>query len=321
MDAAKYNIIPIYISPKGRWLLYDGGLDNIKNIDWERFGTETIISPDKTHKGLLRLTEGKYKTIPIDVVFPVLHGKNGEDGTVQGLLELAGLPCVGCSVSSSAVSMDKALTKIMVKHLGINQAKYLVFNENEMDINSLCKDVRYKIGYPCFIKPANAGSSVGISKASNKRELVSAILCAFEFDSKIIVEKAIVGREIECAILGDGYEDTIITLPGEIIPGDEFYDFDAKYNNEDSKVIIPADIDGCAEKEIMEKALVIFKALGCSGLSRVDFFLEEKTNKVIFNEINTIPGFTDISMYSMLLNNMGVKTSKLIDKLIEIALK
>ena len=321
INKEKYNVIPIYVTPKGKWLLYDGNLDNVKNIEWEKFGTQAVISPDTSHNGILRLTQGKFKSIPIDVAFPVLHGKNGEDGTIQGLLDLAKIPYVGCNVYSSAISMDKALTKIMINYLGIEQAKYLTFTEHELNIETMCKEIRYKIGYPCFVKPSRAGSSIGINKVHNKRELMSAILEAFEFDNKIVVEKAVNGREIECAVLGRGYEDTIASTPGEILTGAEFYDFDAKYNNKDSKIIIPALIKTEKEKEVKEKSLKIFKALGCSGLSRVDFFLEDKTDKIIFNEINTMPGFTDISMYSMLINNMGITTEKLIDKLIDIALQ
>ena len=323
MSTEKYNVIPIYISAQGKWMLYDGKIGDIRNIDIEKFGTPTILSPDSTHKGLLRLMNNKFKIIPIDVVFPSLHGRNGEDGTIQGLCELCGIPYVGSKVFASAICMDKFYTKLIVDTAGIRQAEYIAFTKREfIDKGSeILKKVRSRIEYPCFVKPSNSGSSIGISKVKNKKELSKAIESAFEYDNKVIIEKAVTGRELEVAILGSGGNDTEASIVGEVKPAAEFYDFDAKYNNSDSKTIVPADIPDEVSDEIRILAVKLFKALGCSGMSRVDFFIEDGTNNIIFNEMNTIPGFTAISMYSMLWEHMGVPISEQIDRLIEIAIE
>ncbi len=306
----KYNIIPLYITKDGRWLLYDGAIDNLKNIQWEKYGTLAVLSPDRKNGGLLRIVGDKVKTIPLDVIFPVLHGRNGEDGSIQGLFEITGIPYVGASVLASALCMDKSYTKIIAESQGISQAKYQVFKAGET--------VKSKLGYPCFVKPANAGSSVGISKVNNKKELDKAVQNAFQYDTKIIIEKAIVGRELECSVLGTGGEDTKASCVGEIIPDAEFYDYDAKYNNANSKTIIPTDLSEETVEEIRQKSIAIFKAMGCFGLSRVDFFLEED-GKVVFNEINTMPGFTAISMYPILWQQSGINLPALIENLIEMS--
>ena len=301
----KYSVIPIYISKDGQWKIYDGPIENICNTEWEAYSTNAIISPDVSHKGIIRIVGDKIKIMPIDVVIPVLHGKWGEDGTIQGLLELAKIPYVGCGVLSSAVCMDKLYTKIIANSIGIEQANYKVVYKYEIEnINSIYKDIEKEIGYPCFIKPANAGSSKGISKANNKQELLDAINNALLYDIKVIIEQNINGREVECAVLGN--YDVKATNVGEVLSALEFYDYDAKYNNPESKTVIPANIEESISKEIQEKAIKIFKALDGRGLSRVDFFIENDTNKVIFNEINTFPGFTSISMYHMLWKNKGI---------------
>ncbi len=314
MSEEKYNIIPVYITKDGRWLLYDGGMDNLKNIQWEKYGTMAVLSTDRSAKGLLRIVGEKVKTIPIDVVFPVLHGKYGEDGCIQGLFELAGLPYVGCGVFASAVAMDKSCAKIIASSIGLNQADYLAFRSDELNDEAF-KKIRYKIGYPCFVKPANTGSSVGISKVSGKKELDAAIQLALQYDNKIIVEKAIVGREFECAVL-NGTASGV----GEIISAGEFYDYDSKYNDKGSQTIVPADIPEEISEAIRQQSEKIFRAMSCNGLARVDFFVEEETNKVIFNEINTIPGFTSISMFSKLWEERGLSISQHIDALIDDAL-
>lgn len=313
----KYNIIPVYITKEGRWLLYDGSIDNIKNIRWDKLGTQALLSADRINGGLLRIVGEKVKTIPVDVVFPVLHGKNGEDGTIQGLLELSGIPYVGCGVLASALSMDKSCTKIIVKQVGINQAAHLTFTEDE-PLEKILKDVRYKIGYPCFVKPSSSGSSVGISRAENKNDLKEAIEKAFEFDGKIIVEKEVIGRELECAVLGTSFEARASQV-GEILAGSTFYDYEAKYVNTQSKTVIPAEIPEEVSEKIKKYALKIFKAVNGFGLARVDFFWDEENNSVIFNEINTMPGFTSISMYPKLWEHEGFTLSELLDSLIEMA--
>ena len=321
IPTSKYNVIPIYITKEGKWLLYDGEVTNIKNIDFEKFGTPTTISTDRDRKGVMRMVGEKFKNVKIDVFFPVLHGRNGEDGTIQGIFEIADVPYVGCGVLSSAVSMDKVFTKLIVNNTKIKQASFLSFKKEDLeDMNAVVKRIRSKLGYPCFVKPAISGSSIGISKANDKKELVEAINIAIKHDSKILVEKFIKGRELECAVLGSGGKDTLVSTVGEVDAADEFYDFESKYNNPESKTIIPAEIPEEYIKEIQNSALEIFKLLNCSGLSRVDFFLEEGTNKIFFNEINTLPGFTNISMYPMLCDTMGFSISDLLDKLIQLAL-
>jgi D-alanine-D-alanine ligase len=316
----KYCVIPVYITKEGHWVLYDGTIDNICSGNWEKYATPAILSPDTTHKGLLRIVGDKVKLIPVDVVLPVLHGANGEDGTVQGLLELAGLPYAGCGVLSSAVSMNKAYTKIIAEKAGIAQAKYTVIKKSELadNIDACITRVEDSCGYPCFVKPACAGSSVGITKAHNRNELVDGLWTAAKEDRTIVVEENITGLELECAILGNN--DVEASVVGQVVPAAEFYDYEAKYNNAESKTIVPAPIPEDKAQEIRESAVKIFKALDGMGLSRVDFFLEENTGRVVFNEINTLPGFTAISMYPMLFREAGLETDELVDRIIELAL-
>ena len=317
----KYNVLPVYITKEGKWLLYDGSIDNLRNVPWEKFGTAAVLSPDRVNRGLLRIVGDKVKYIPVDVLFPVLHGENGEDGTVQGLFELSGLPYVGSGVLSCAICMDKSFAKIIARDIGLKQAEYIVVRAwDQNNINAAVKRVQTKIKYPCFVKPANAGSSLGISKVSNKKDLLEAIELAVQIDSKVIIERAVIGRELECAVLG--FEDNVqASVIGEILPAAEFYDYEAKYNNSESKTIAPADIPEESAEEIRRQAIDIFKAVDGRGLARVDFFLENGTNRVVFNEINTMPGFTSISMYPILWQTSGLALPELIDRLIEIALQ
>lgn len=320
INTDKYTVIPIYITRDGHWLLYDGPVENILSGSWEKFATPAILSPDTTHKGILRIVGDKVKNIPVDVVIPVLHGANGEDGTIQGLLELARLPYAGCGVLSSAVSMNKAYTKLIVEKTGVAQAKYTVCYSQELEenIDECIARVEENCGYPCFVKPACAGSSVGITKAHNRNELVDGLWLAAGEDRTIVIEANITGLELECAVLGN--KEVKASVVGQVIPAAEFYDYDAKYNNAESKTIVPAPISEEKSEEIRKAAVKIFKALDGMGLSRVDFFLEEGTNKVIFNEINTLPGFTSISMYPMLFKAAGIETDELVEQIIELAL-
>jgi len=316
----RHNVVPVYITRGGKWLLYDGKLDNIQSIDWERFGTPAILSPDRTNKGVLRIVGDKVKVIPVDIVFPVLHGPDGEDGTVQGLCELAGLPYVGSGVLSSALAMDKAFAKLIAKSLKIPQGDYLVFKRYALsDIEPALKKVRYKLGYPCFVKPAVGGSSIGITKANNKQELKEAIALALKYDNKVIVEKAIKGRELEVGVLGQnaGAEASVV---GEIVPDGEFYDYDAKYVKPGSKTLVPAELPEQTIAEIQKHALELFRGIDGRGMARVDFFVDE-TGKVLLNEINTVPGYTNISMYSKLWEASGVPRTVLIERLLELALE
>ncbi len=313
----KYYVIPVGITKEGQWLIYNGPVENIKSGEWEKFGTPAVLSPDASHRGILKIVGNKVKTIPVDVVFPALHGLYGEDGTIQGLLELAKIPYVGCGVLASAVSMDKAFTKIIAKNAKIRQADYLLATKEEIKKKSVLSKIEKKIGYPCFVKPSNAGSSVGITKAHNYDELVKGLELAAENDRKIIIEKNITGREVECAVLG--WKKARASSVGEIFSAAEFYDYDAKYNNADSKTVIPADLDEETVKEIQKTAVKIFKAVDGKGLARVDFFVESGTGRVIFNELNTLPGFTSISMYPKLWEDAGMPVTLLIDELINTA--
>lgn len=321
LDPEKYYVIPIGITKDGKWMIYNGPVENIKNGEWEKFGTPAVLSPDASQKGLLKTVGGKVKLIPIDLAFPVLHGKYGEDGTIQGLFELAQIPYVGNGVLSSSISMDKAFTKIIAKNAKIPQAKYVeVHSEDLKRIKTTASKIEKKLGYPCFVKPANAGSSVGITKAHNKEELMEGLKVAAIHDSKIVVEEGIVGREIECAVLGNrGHVEA--SCVGEIFSAGEFYDYDAKYNNAESKTVVPAEISPEKQDEIRKMAVKVFNAVDGSGLARVDFFVENETENVIFNELNTLPGFTPISMYSMLWAACGKSTAELLDNLIELALE
>lgn len=320
MNTEKYYVLPIYITKDGRWLLYDGPAEKISSAGWEKFAVSCILSPDRSHAGLLRIVGDKVKNIPVDLVFPVLHGAYGEDGTIQGLLELAGLPYVGCGVLASAVGMNKAYTKIIADSIGIAQAKYTVIYRRELEEDAAaCVDrAEEKCSYPCFVKPACAGSSVGITKAHNRSELLDGLWLAAGEDSTVVVEENITGRELECGVLGNSDADASVV--GEILAAAEFYDYDAKYNNKESKTVVPADIPADKSEEIRTDAVKIFKALGGQGLSRVDFFLENETGRVVFNEINTLPGFTAISMYPMLFAEAGIGIEELVDKLIELGL-
>jgi len=317
----KHTVIPVYITRTGKWLMYDGKLDNFQNVNWEKFGTPAILSPDKVNGGLLRIVGEKVKAIPVDVVLPILHGPNGEDGTIQGLCELAGIPYVGCGVAASAVAMDKALTKIVARGLKIPQADFLAFGADEMKDNAktVMAKIGRKIGYPCFVKPSAGGSSIGITKVASRKELNGALQVAFELCDKIIVEKFIAGREIEVGVLGKGISAKV-SVAGEVVADGEFYDYDAKYTKPDSKTIVPADISEETQAKIQEYALQIFRTIGGSGLSRVDFFVTED-ERILFNEINTMPGFTSISMYAKMWDASGVPRGELLDILIEIALE
>lgn len=316
-----HTVIPVYITREGKWLMYDGKLDNIAGINWEKFGTPAILSPDRVNRGLLRIVSEKMKAVPVDVVFPVLHGQNGEDGTIQGLCDLAGIPYVGCNVAASAAAMDKAVMKLIAKGLKIPQADFLTFGTDEIkdNIKEVMKKIRYKIGYPCFVKPAVGGSSIGIFKVADKKELPAALNEALKYSSRVVIEKNVIGREIEVGVLGKGITAKA-SVAGEVLSAGEFYDFEAKYENPESKTVVPADLPEETLAQLQAYALEIFRAIGGSGMSRVDFFITEE-GKIIFNEINTVPGFTSVSMYADMWKASGVPWQKLIEQLIDIALE
>ncbi|MBQ7757972.1 D-alanine--D-alanine ligase family protein [Anaerotignum sp.] len=320
LNKEKYQVLPVGITKKGEWLVYNGPVEHVKTGEWEKYGTPVSLSPDATKKCFLKIVNGSVKEIPVDVVIPVLHGAWGEDGTIQGLLEMAQIPYVGCGVLASAVSMDKVFTKMIAKSARIPQAKYLWVHKYDLEKKreKIMDQVEKKLGYPCFVKPSNAGSSVGISKAKNREQLSAALDFAAGYDRKVIVEEAIVAREFECAVLGN--EEPIVSGVGEVLAAAEFYDYDAKYNNSDSRTVIPAEVEQEKVEEMRRIAKKIFRAVDGSGLARVDFFVDKKTGKVLFNELNTMPGFTPISMYPMLWKHAGMTETELMDRFIQLAL-
>lgn len=317
-DKDKYEVILIGITKEGKWLLTDS-LSRIQDGSW-REGTQTaVISPDRSRPGIYVLKKDVYEYKKIDVIFPVLHGKFGEDGTVQGLFELSGIPYVGCGVLSSSVSMDKISTKIFVEQLGIRQAKFVADIARDLsELDATVQKVEKELGYPVFVKPSNAGSSCGVSKACDREELKKAVALAKEYDTRVLIEEMICGHEVECAVLGG--KEVRASKIGEVVAAAEFYDYEAKYHSEESKTVIdPQNIPAEVKETVREDAVQIFQAVSGFGLSRVDFFIEKGTNDVVFNEINTLPGFTNISMYPMLWNDMGLTTTELVDRLIETA--
>ena len=316
IDKEKYETYIVGITKEGRWVVVDS-IEEIKDNSFVNSKKQAVLSPDTTEKALYIMEDGKVEKVRIDVAFPVLHGLNGEDGTVQGLFELAGIPYVGCGVLASAVSMDKLYTKIIVDTLGIAQARYVAVRKEEIEEVVVYETIEEQLGYPVFIKPSNAGSSRGVSKASNREELVAGLKEASFHDRKILVEETILGREVECAVLGN--EKVKASGVGEILAAAEFYDYEAKYHNAESKTVISPELPEGKEEEIRQSAIKIFKAVDGQGLSRVDFFLEYGTNRVIFNEINTLPGFTSISMYPMLWGAKGIEKKELVERLIELA--
>ena len=320
LNKEKYQVLPVGITKKGEWLVYNGPVEHVKTGEWEKYGTPVSLSPDATKKCFLKIVNGSVKEIPVDVVIPVLHGAWGEDGTIQGLLEMARIPYVGCGVLASAVSMDKVFTKMIAKSARIPQAKYLWVHKYDLEKKreKIMDQVEKKLGYPCFVKPSNAGSSVGISKAKNREQLSAALDFAAGYDRKVIVEEAIDAREFECAVLGN--EEPIVSGVGEVLAAAEFYDYDAKYNNSDSRTVIPAEVEQEKVEEMRRIAKKIFLAVDGSGLARVDFFVDKKTGKVLFNELNTMPGFTPISMYPMLWKHAGMTETELMDRFIQLAL-
>ena len=318
LNKDKYDIYPIYIDKNGNWWEYK------EEFQPREFGKE-INKKEKIENVFNYLKN-------LNVIFPVLHGLYGEDGTIQGLFEMLKIPYVGCHVLASSVGMDKVYTKIIFEKAGLNQTKskylrkfgdkYILvddnFNETIIEDKEVAKKIAKEIKFPMFVKPSNSGSSVGVKKATNEDELVFAINYASKYDKKILVEEGIDGREIECAVLGN--EDVIASGVGEIKSAEEFYTYDSKYNNVESKTDIPANISKDISEEVRKLAIKAFKAIDGKGLSRVDFFVEKGTNKIYINEINTLPGFTSISMYPKLWEESGIKYKDLLDKLIELAM-
>ncbi len=321
IPADKYEVICVGITEKGRWLYFPGDVEEIAAGTWEKNPdcSAAIISPDPIHKGIITIENNEIYLKKVDVVFPVLHGRNGEDGRLQGLLEMARLPFVGCGTLSSAVCMDKCMTHTVLDYNGIRTAKWTYVCQKDINhLDEKCEEAGEKLHFPLFVKPANAGSSVGVNKANNLEELKDAVQIAFSHDSKVVIEEYIKGRELEVAVFG--YDAPFASYVGEIEPAADFYDYDDKYINGSSKLYIPARINEKQSDEIRKIAVEAYQALGCKGLSRVDFFLTED-GTIYLNEINTLPGFTNISMYPKLMENLGMTQEYLVDKLIEQAIE
>jgi len=354
IDKEKYEVVPIGITKDGRWLtaehaenLLQGKLmlepRNLRAGDPETTpsasvlarGEAVVVPPEPVHRqsGLVpfqtdaaMMRRASDRAINVDVIFPVLHGTFGEDGTIQGLLELADIPYVGAGVLGSAAGMDKDIMKSLFIAAGIPIVKHVTILRSawEHDPKQVQKRVESKLTYPVFVKPANLGSSVGISKAHNRKELGPAIEEAAKFDRKIVIEQGVGGkkekaREIECSVLGN--DEPEASVPGEIVPGKEFYDYTAKYVDEGSQLIIPAKLTKSETKKVQDLAVAAFQAVDCSGLARVDFLMDPKTRKIYLNEINTMPGFTSISMYPKLWAASGLEYADLIDRLIQLGIE
>lgn len=315
LNKEKYEVFPIFIDKNGNWFKVEITEENKLKMENKK-QIENVFTYLKQ----------------MDLIFPILHGLYGEDGTIQGLLELLKVPYVGCGVLASSVGMDKVYTKIIFDKAGINQTKYIYlrsyndkyiyvddnFNEKILDLKEILEVITEKIKFPMFVKPSNSGSSVGISKVNSKEELEKAIIEASKFDRKILIEEGIDGREVECAVLGN--ENVISSCVGEIKSSDEFYSYDAKYKSKESKTSIPAKISAEKSEEIRNLAVKAFKAIDGKGLSRVDFFIENESETVYINELNTLPGFTNISMYPKLFEQVGINYSDLLDKLINLVM-
>ena len=316
IDAQEYDVLLIGITEEGRWVKADS-IESIQDGSWRESQVKAVISPDATERCVILEENGHFEKRPVDAAFPVLHGLYGEDGTIQGLFELARIPYVGCGVLASAVSMDKLYTKIIVDTLGVPQAAYVpVYREELENMDQVTARVEEKFSYPVFVKPSNAGSSKGVGKAENRQELENALREAARHDRKILVEETIVGHEVECAVFGGGKTPVKASGVGEILAAAEFYDFEAKYYNSESRTMVNPPLPGNAAEEVRRAAVQIFQAVDGYGLSRVDFFVKED-GEVVFNEINTMPGFTAISMYPMLWEAAGMDKKALVQALID----
>ena len=323
LDSEKYNVFPVGITKQGRWILFGGSdyaalpsgswVENPNNLD-------AMISPAR-NQGLVLFDGEQVRLVSLDVVFPVLHGENGEDGTVQGLLKLAGIPCVGPDVAASAVAMDKTLTKLIMDDAKIPQAKWVLVRNSELKnrMEIILENIESAFAYPVFVKPAGTGSSVGVSKAFDRETLKNALLQAGLYDEKILVEEFISGMEIEVAVMGNS--NPVASVCGEIDSGAEFYDYEAKYVAETSVAYIPARINEEIAEQVRELAVKAYVATGCRGLSRVDFFVTYSDHRIVFNEINTLPGFTSISMYPKLFAASGISNVQLVDQLLQFAME
>ena len=323
LDPEKYNVFPVGITKEGDWILYTGtDYSLLPGEAWlEHPGNRRAAISPLRGQGLLSFEGDCVVREWIDVVFPVLHGENGEDGAMQGLLQLAGIPYVGPHVAASAVAMDKTLTKLVADQAGVKQAAWMLVRSTDLAgrTEQVLDQLEEKFSYPMFVKPAGTGSSVGVSKARDRQALQEALENAAKFDKKILVEEFIHGREVEVAVMGN--DNPVASICGEIDSGADFYDYDAKYLTDTSVAYIPARISEEVEEQVREAAVRIYSAIGCQGLSRVDFFVTFEGERVVFNEINTLPGFTSISMYPKLFAASGIPGGQLIDELLKLAME
>ena len=323
IDREKYNIYAVGITREGAWYYFPGtDYACLPQDTWQEAQgvCDAVLSPARG-QGLLLFRAGGVEEIKIHACFPVLHGENGEDGSIQGLMQVAGIPCVGPGVAASASCMDKTLTKLMVAETGVRQANWYLARRSSIEgnLDALVADIEQGGDYPLFVKPSGTGSSVGVSKARNAEELKAALVNAAKYDPKVLVEEFISGHEVEVAVMGN--DKPIASVVGEVIAGAEFYDYEAKYHSQESRTEIPASISAEASEKLREAAITVYQAMGCKGLSRVDFFLTYEGEDVVFNEINTLPGFTSISMYPKLFEAAGVPNKVLIDELIALAME
>lgn len=322
LDPEKYEVVPIGITQEGRWVSSPRSLQVLKAKDGLEREPERFLIPEPNRQALISSDLLEREQLGIDVVFPVVHGRYGEDGTLQGLLELANIPYVGAGVLASAVGMDKVVQKQLFLQAGLRVPKFVWFPSRAVREHprKVAARVESVLRYPVFCKPANTGSSVGISKAHNRPELLRGVADAAEYDLKVIVEQGVRNaREIECSVLGNDHP--IVSVPGEIIPSNEFYDYDAKYVDGKSRAIIPADLSKRVIREVQRVAVTAYTVVDCVGMARIDFFVTKPGNVVYLNEVNTIPGFTTISMYPKLWEASGIPYPALLDRLISLAIE
>ncbi|UHA74864.1 D-alanine--D-alanine ligase [Paenibacillus sp. 481] len=319
----KYEIIPFYITKQGQWRVGDTRHEpfaNKEELTLESGEGRTVQAMAMLFANLDRAASGDAVSSGVDVMFPLLHGTYGEDGTIQGLFEMANVPYVGAGVLASATGMDKAVMKQLFTHAGLPQCKYTDFIrvQWEKEQDALLAKMEAELGYPCFVKPANLGSSVGISKARNRQELIEAVQFALRYDRKIVVEEFVDAREIEVSVLGN--DEPQGSLPGEIVSSNEFYDYKAKYLDGKSQMVIPAPIEDALLESIRQMAVTAYRAIDGSGLSRVDFFVRRSDMQVFINEVNTLPGFTPFSMYPQMWKESGLPYNELLDRLLQLAM-
>ena len=324
LDASLYEVVPIAVTREGEWLtagdartLLDAPAGGLLGA---RGAVKAALTADPSAGGLVSIGSAA-RPVPLDVIFPLIHGTGGEDGTLQGLLELAGLPYVGSGVLGSSLGMDKAAMKVVFQAAGLAVAGYLVVSRRRIDrdMAGIAREVGSRIGYPCFTKPSNGGSSVGVCKVKKPEALAQALVESAAYDRRVIIEEGVEGQEVECAVLGN--DDPTASVVGEIVPCHEFYDYSAKYLDDRSELIIPARLSPSQAAEVRSMSLAAFTALDCAGLARVDFFVRRRDGAVLINEVNTIPGFTPISMYPRLWQASGIEFGELVQRLIELAVE